>query len=82
VLLLDAGRVDAAVAEVSGAIGLADRMWQNERDYGRALLRLGDRQGAVAHLEKAVQLLDAAGDPLTADRVGQELRAAAEGAGG
>ena len=82
VLLLEAGRVDEAVAEFKWALGLDDAMWQNEREYGRALLRLGDRQGATAHLVRAVQLLDAAGDPLTADRVGQELRAAAEGAGG
>jgi len=81
VLLLESGRVEEAVEDLRWVIGLNDELWQVERDYGRALVRLSNRQGAIEHFEKAVRLLDGAGDPLMAERVAGELREAAEGAG-
>jgi Flp pilus assembly protein TadD len=86
VLLLESGRVDEAVDNLRWVVGLYESgsnegMWQAEREYGRALVRLSNRTGAVEHFEKAVRLLDEAGDPLMAERVAEELREAAEGAG-
>ncbi len=81
-LLLEAGRSDDASQELRLVLGINPSLWIAERDLGRALMRLDDRKEAIEHFENAVKLLDAAGDPLMAERMATELRAAAEGAGG
>lgn len=81
VLLLESGRVEEAAEDLRWVIGLNEGLWQAERDYGRAQVRLSNRAVAIEHFEKAVRLLDGAGDPLMAERVAGELREAAEGAG-
>lgn len=80
-LYLESDLVAEASGELRRVVGLNENLWLAERDYGRALLRLADRKSALPHFEKAVRLLDAAGDPLMAERMAVELRAAAEGAG-
>jgi tetratricopeptide (TPR) repeat protein len=75
VLLLEAGRVEESLTEFRWAIGLDENNWYYERDYGRALLRLGNAKGGIEHLEKAKRLVVESGDPLTADRIAAEIRA-------
>ncbi len=75
VLLMEASRVEESLTDFRWAIGLEENNWLYERDYGRALSRLGDQKGAVAHLENAKRLLTDSGDPLTAEAVATEIRA-------
>jgi tetratricopeptide (TPR) repeat protein len=79
VLLLEAGRVEESLTEFRWAIGLDENNWYYERDYGQALLRLGNEKSAIEHLERAKRLVAQGGDPLTADRIAAEIRALAGG---
>ncbi len=76
VLLSEAGRLEESMTEFRWAIGLDSKNWYYERDYARALARMGNTAGAVEHFEKAKRLLEDAGDPMTAAQVESELRAA------
>lgn len=74
VLLAEAGRIDESLTEFRWAIGLEENNWIYERDYGRALVAMGNESGGVEHLEKARRLVAASGDPVTAERIAAEIR--------
>jgi tetratricopeptide (TPR) repeat protein len=79
VLLHEAKRAEEARGEFRWAIGLEDENWLYRRDYAQLLLDLGERESAIEHLEKALELLKKGGDPVTARRLSAEITAAREG---
>jgi tetratricopeptide (TPR) repeat protein len=71
-----AGETRAAATQFKWAIRLAPRSWLAERDYARLLSAEGERLDlAIRHFERAIELLDLAGDPATAAEVEGELEA-------
>jgi tetratricopeptide (TPR) repeat protein len=63
----------AAATQFKWAIQLDRTSWLAERDYGRMLVPYGKHDLAVKHLERAIEILDAEGDPATAGELRVEL---------